>query len=175
LTAGRPIGYNQRVDRPRSTRAGGNTPFRRFEVSKHAQAAAITVAALGLLTGGCDSKPTGGTVTGTVTLDGVPLKLGVVTFHPVAGGQSAIGPVSKDATYELTIGNERFIPPGEYLVTVDAAEPTELQGVPGGPPTPPPPPKRITPNKYAKKESTDLKVTVKAGTNTIPIELKSGQ
>jgi hypothetical protein len=33
----------------------------------------------------------------------------------------------------------------------------------------------LTPNKYARKETTDLRVTVKAGNNTIALVLKSDQ
>ena len=147
---------------------------------KRTKAAVIAAAALCLLVGGCDQKstgPGGGTVTGTVTLDGNPLQGGLVTFHPAAGGPEAIGPVRKDGTYELQIGNDKSIPAGEYLVTVDAAELSiDQEGAPDkGPPQPPPKPKRITPDKYANRNTTDLKVTVKAGANKVPLELKSGK
>ena len=134
-------------------------------------AAAVAAAALCLFVSGCSS---GGSVSGPVTLDGNPLKVGVVTFHPVAGGAAAIGPIDSSGSYELQIGNDKSIPPGDYLVTVDAAENTSSEApVEKGPPRPPPPPKRITPDKYANKNTTDLKVTVKAGSNKIPLELKS--
>src|SRR5262249_36491429 len=142
-------------------------------------AAAVAVAVLSWFVGGCDTRGStgaaGGTVSGTVTLDGEPLRLGVVTFHPVASGPSAIGPVTKDGTYQLNLGNDRSIPAGECRVTVDAAELAAFEEGPGGAPRPPRPGKRITPDKYAKKETTDLRVTVKAGANKIPLELKSGK
>ena len=138
---------------------------------KRTKAAAAMAAALCLFVSGCSS---GGSVSGSVKLDGNLLKTGVVTFHPVAGGAAAIGPVDSSGNYELFIGKDQAIPPGDYLVTVDAAEATSSEApVEKGPPRPPPPPKRITPNKYANKETTDLKVTVKAGSNKIPLELKS--
>ena len=140
---------------------------------KPKKAAAVAAAAMSLFVSGCGGG--GGTVSGTVTLDGNPLRLGVVTFHPVAGGPAAIGPVTKDGTFELTIGNDVTIPPGDYLVTVDAGEPTPYEMPVGAAPKPPPPPKRITPDKYANKDTTDLKVTVKAGSNKIPLDLKSGK
>lgn len=136
------------------------------------KAATAVAAALCLFLSGCGGG--GGSVSGTVTLDGNPLKGGVVTFHPVAGGASAIGAVSKDGTYEVAIGNELGLPPGEYIVTVDAAETvTSEPGLAGGPPKPPPPPKRITPDKYANKDTSDLRATVKTGSNKIPLELTS--
>lgn len=145
---------------------------------KRTHAAAIVVGALGLLPNGCDSagnsgSATGGTVTGNVTLDGQPLTLGLVNFYPVAGGPSALGPITKDGTYKMQIGNDVSIPAGEYLVTVEASESAPLEAGPGGSPKPPRPGKRITPDKYAKRETTDLRVTVKAGSNTIPLALTS--
>lgn len=138
------------------------------------KAVAAAAATLCLLATGCSSD--GGTVTGPVTLDGNPLTLGVVTFHPVAGGPAAIGAVRKDGTYEVAVGGQMQLPPGEYVVTVDAAEPTTSEAIEvKGPPRPPLSPKRITPDKYADKDTTDLRVTVKAGSNKIPLELKSGK
>ena len=139
---------------------------------KYTRAAALAAAALSLFVSGCSGG--GGTVSGTVTLDGTPIQGGVVTFHPVGEGPSAIGAVKKDGTYEVTIGNQTAIPPGEYLVTVDYGEATTSEPGPG-PPKPPPVPKRITPDKYANKDTTDLRVTVKAGSNKIPLELKGGK
>lgn len=136
------------------------------------RAAAVAAAALSLFVAGCGGG--GGTVSGTVTLDGNPLKTGVVTFHPVAGGAAAIGAVTKDGSYEVAIGTETAIPQGEYLVTVDGSEPTTSEPGPG-PPTPPAPPRRIIPDKYANKDTTDLRATVKAGSNKIPLELKTGR
>lgn len=142
---------------------------------KYTRAAAIVIVALGLLLTGCDGTggtggTTGGTVTGKVTLDGGPLTMGVVYFYPVAGGPSALGPVTKDGSYRMQIGNDLSLPAGDYLVTVEA---NETPPVEPGPPKPPRPGKRITPDKYAKKETTDLRVTVKPGANTIPLVLKS--
>ena len=134
------------------------------------RAAALAAVALSLLAGGCG--PGGGTVTGTVTLDGEPLHGGVVTFHPVAGGPTATGLVDQQGGYELKVGGDQSIPPGEYFITVEAtkSEPYQTQS---DPPKPPPPPRRYTPDKYASKDTTDLKVTVQAGANTVPLDLTS--
>ena len=139
---------------------------------KPSKAAVIAAAAVCLCLSGCGEPA--GSVSGTVTLDGQPLNLGVVTFHPVAGGPAAIGAVTKNGTYEVSIGGQMSIPTGEYLVTVDAAEPVTVE-MTGGGPKPPPAPKRITPDKYANKDTTELRVTVKTGSNKIPLELKSGK
>ena len=133
--------------------------------------AVAAAAALCLFVPGCGG---GGSVTGTVTLDGVALTSGAVTFHPTGTGPAAMGSIGSDGRYELAVGTDKSLPPGEYVVTVDAAEqppPEQKQTAKKAPP--PPPPKRLTPNKYANKATSDLKVTVKSGNNVIPLELKS--
>lgn len=133
--------------------------------------AAALAAVLGLVAG-CSG---GGSVTGTATLDGAPLKRGTVTFHPVAGGPAAMGGIGSDGGYELAIGKDRSIPPGEYVVTVESMEAASSESAPTDPRKPPAPPKRLTPQKYANKDTTDLRVTVKAGSNKVPLELKGGK
>jgi hypothetical protein len=129
---------------------------------------AAFVAALGLLAAGCSG---GGSVSGTVTLDGAPLKTGTVTFHPVAGGPTAIGTI-KEGSYELAIGSDRSIPTGEYVVTVEATESPTPEAA-ADPRSPPKPPRRLTPERYGNKDLSELRATVKAGGNKVPLELKS--
>ena len=138
----------------------------------HRSRAAAVAAALCMFVAGCSG---GGSVKGKVTLDGEPLKSGVVTFHPVAGGPAAIGPVSESGEYELSVGTDKSIPPGDYVVTVVATQSAPYETQPPVSAKPPVPPKRITPDKYASKDTTDLKATVTAGNNSIPLELKSGK
>ena len=132
----------------------------------------LLAVASGLLATGCGGSS--GSVTGTVTVDGVPLKTGMVTFHPIAGGPAAIGGINADGIFELAIGSSHSVPPGDYVVTVDAMESVSSTQAPD-PKKPPAPPKRITPEKYANKDSSDLKVTVKAGSQKVPLALKSGK
>jgi hypothetical protein len=132
---------------------------------------AAAVAALTLVAG-CGG---GGSVSGTVTLDGQPLTSGTVTFHPSGSGPVAIGSIGSDGRYVLAIGNDRTIPPGEYVVTVEATEAVTSEPTPTkGPPAPPKPPRRITPAKYADVSTSDLRFTVEAGGNTINLPLKKG-
>lgn len=130
--------------------------------------AAALVAALGLLAG-CSG---GGSVSGKVTLDGNPLKSGTVTFHPVGAGPVAIGSIDSGGRYELAVGGDRSIPPGEYLVTVEATEASSSEAT--DPRKPPAPPKRLTPARYADRTRSGLRYTVKAGGNTIDVELAGG-
>ena len=67
---------------------------------------------------GCSSKPAGGTVKGTVTLDGQPLAAGQILF--VAADQNA---QSAEAT--ITAGQfEALVPPGEKRVEIRAPKVT---------------------------------------------------
>ena len=125
-------------------------------------------------------------VSGTVTLDGeVPAACAnnsaVITFHPVDGGTGAIayGGSTPDGKYTLTTDGgeaEAGARAGDYIVTVelrDAPKPvisddpskTPVMVVKQAP--------LVTPEKYTKKETSDLKVTVKPGNNDIPLALTS--
>jgi hypothetical protein len=131
---------------------------------------AAALAALAVLAG-CGG---GGSVSGKVTLDGQPLTSGTVTFHPVGSGPTAIGTIGTDGRYELRIGDDRSVPPGDYLVTVEATEAVTSEPSAAPAKGPPPPPRRLTPEKYAEKDTTDLRFTVKSGGNTIDLPLKKG-
>jgi hypothetical protein len=110
-------------------------------------------------------------VSGTVTLDGDTLERGTVVFNPTSSGPSAYGRIESDGTYTLKVGADPTLPPGDYIVTVAANEPSAPPTTPGAPPIPGPP---ITPAKYRNKQTSDLKKTVEKGKNTIDLELKSG-
>ena len=70
------------------------------------------------LLAGCSSKPAGGTVKGTVTLDGQPLASGQILF--VAVDQS-----SPSAEAAITAGAfEALVPPGEKRVEIRAPKVT---------------------------------------------------
>jgi hypothetical protein len=131
--------------------------------------AAILVAVV--LVAGCGG---GAKVSGTVTLDGQVLKAGTVTFHPTGSGPTGIGTISPDGRYEIAVGTDKSLPPGDYVVTVEATEAAiaSAEQPVGTPPRPPAPPKRFTPAKYADRGTSDLKFTVKPGENKIDLALK---
>ena len=127
---------------------------------------AVVIAALFVLSG---CSPNAASVTGTVTLDGQPLKTGDVSFHPAgANGAVAYGKIDPDGKYVISTGDETGLAPGQYAVTVVA---TEAVPLPTG--NVEVIPKVLTPLKYNTPETTDIKVEVKPGANEIPIELKS--
>lgn len=105
-------------------------------------------------------------VTGTVTLDDVPLSRGTVTFHPKAGGAAAYARIDAEGHYTIKTGDQEGLKPGEYVVTVVAT-------------TPPPPEnpsgfgKLLTPERYGTVEKSGLEYTVSTGHNRIDLRLKT--
>jgi len=68
---------------------------------------------------GCGS---GGTVSGTVTLDGNPLPGAKVEFTPKTGGRPGSGETDDQGKYQLKyLVDDPALPPGEYSVTIRTA------------------------------------------------------
>lgn len=105
-----------------------------------------------------------GTTSGTVTLDGTPLKEGAIAFHPSGDGPTSYGTVT-DGAFTISTGQKDGLPAGKYRVTVSAStipkEGTNEQS------------KLLTPAKYSKADSTDLEADVKSGSNSFKFEMKS--
>ena len=110
-------------------------------------------------------------VSGTVTLDGVPLEQGTIEFLPRGQGRVASGTVIKRGRYE--IGRQRGLPPGSYTVRISSPV-----GGPSGPPGSQKPPKdapirreRI-PSRYGAQSQ--LRVEVQEGSPSMfDFDLKS--
>lgn len=152
---------------------------------------AVAVCAVVLV--GCGEKPKSVAtdfVEGIVTLDGKPVAEATVTFDPVqpGAGASATGRTDASGKYTLTaVGAGRGAQagagtvPGEYYVGVMKDQYSDVPGSdqPGyKPPAPgerPPEPTvtHVVPQKFNDPRKSGIKVTVKAGKNDIPIELKS--
>lgn len=127
---------------------------------------AVLLATVGGCGGMFDSS-----VSGNVTLDGIAVPRGTVTFLPVGGGPAAYALIQEDGSYSVRTGRENGLPAGEYAVTVSANEaPAVKQTASGGPP---PPGKPITPAWYRSKDTSGLHFTVEPGSNEINLELKS--
>ena len=112
---------------------------------------------------GCDSGPPMGQVTGKVTLDNQPIQGLEVNFSPQDAklGTTAIGYTQADGTYTLYYpGSEEGAPAGDYIVSIAPGEGGEEGG-----------PQVQIPAKY--NSATELRRTVKPGTNKIDFELTS--
>jgi hypothetical protein len=112
-------------------------------------------------------------VSGTVTLDGVPVTNGVVTFTPRGAGASAYAAIHADGRYTAQTGASVGLAPGDYVVTVAA----NLPAGEGGPTGPGPYSDGIsplsTPQRYADRSQSPLRALLKSGTQELRLELSS--
>ena len=128
-----------------------------------------SVLSLLLLFSGC-SGPNAASVSGSVTLDGQPLTTGMVSFYPAGDGTPATGSIDSSGNYSLSTGTDIGLAPGKYIAIVVATkDPPQLYDKTGAeiPPIP------ITPAKYGNTNTSDLRVEVKPGKNTVPLTLVS--
>jgi hypothetical protein len=139
-------------------------------------------AALLVLAAGCGgpAHKYDAVVTGTVTIDGELATSGLVTFHPVDKGQAAIGRIHPDGSYSLRTGQGDLrevdggtVQPGEYVVTASITAPPLEESVDrSGPPIPGP---SLIAAKYATKETSNIRHTVKPGSQVIVLELERAE
>jgi len=104
----------------------------------------------------------------------------MVTFRPSTEGiQGAFARTDEEGKYELSssASGSTGVAPGEYRVTVTktevAASNVASEDDPNYDPyaTTAPQMKSVLPQKYANAKTSDLSVTVKEGSNEIPLEL----
>jgi hypothetical protein len=163
----------------------------------------VVVAALALFVGcpqGAGDRPNTVRVGGTITLDGTPVEGATVTFQPTSGGRAAVGKTDASGEYELTTSEaDDGVMPGSYKVTVSKtsggasagpmmdpsklADPSKMtpeemkayaeQGMKTA--SGPAEAREEMPEKYTKKETTDLEATVEEGGNKdFSFQLTSG-
>jgi len=112
-------------------------------------------------------------VTGVVTYQGSPVTGATVTFSPQGGGvRAAAATTDAQGNFQLTtLQSNDGAMPGEYRVVVTKIETTSTEMTDeemqkhiekhGAPPTVES--KNLLPEKYAKRDTTDLTATVKQG------------
>jgi hypothetical protein len=108
-----------------------------------------------------------GYLEGTVLLNGQPVGPGRITLQPVnrerAGATAQFG---EDGKFQVvSSGRKEGAKTGEYIVTIRGGQ--NLSEESAGPP----PPSRI-PARYNSSQTSDLKVTIESGRNTVDFELK---
>lgn len=103
-----------------------------------------------------------GQVSGTVTLNGQPLPDADVTFTPVEGGRPSFGTTDSNGKYDLLhTKSQKGAIVGTHTVTITTYEESDDQVTR----------EEKVPTKYNLE--TELKETVKAGSQTIDFELDS--
>lgn len=127
--------------------------------------AALCAAALGLV--GCSAGERLGPVSGTVTLDGQPVRAGVVTFVAADQSNTASAEITPEGTYTIPDA-----PTGDVVVCVKTRDHEFVRGPGSGPPDPAAGSGGIktsqkknplfvrTPDRYEDATKTDLKATL---------------
>jgi hypothetical protein len=128
----------------------------------------LGAACVTILIGGCNREkaPGLGRVTGAVTMDGTPVVDAAIKFEPEGGvAGTSVGRTDAEGKYELYYSrNHKGAARGEHVVRINTyREPSEEK---------PQAQKETIPSKYNAKS--ELKVTVKGGSNTHNFELKAG-
>ena len=147
---------------------------------RHLWAIALAVASVSGAAGGCKpgaNRPKTVPVSGSVTLQGVPVAGATVSFQATDGSRSSVGITDAAGRYELTtfVRGDGAVP-GDYKVAItkitqDVVESTTADGKYEPPMGPIPPPKNELPAKYDSTEKSGLKATVSSGPNTADFEL----
>ena len=123
----------------------------------------LLLAAMALvLSAGCSrsDRPPLGTVTGTVTLDGVPLANALVLFTPAGPGRTSLGSTGPDGTYSLTFLRDIMgANLGRHHVRITTA--TEESGE-----------RELLPAKYHAKSTLTADVAIGANTIDFPLTAK---
>ena len=121
----------------------------------------------GLFLMGCGGPGNVAEVSGQVTFDSQPLADATVQFQPIAGNSPSAAITDSSGHYTLRYTREtEGAEIGEHTVTIS----TYLSGNEDAEPPRPAVPEKL-PQKYNAK--TELKATVKAGSNTLDFPLES--
>lgn len=125
-------------------------------------AGGLVLAAVVLAATGCGGGQTTGSVSGTVTYNGKPVTSGDVNFIS-STGTAALAKLDETGGYKIDA-----LQAGEYKVYVTPPLPEpQAPGAKAGPPR-----KFEVPPKFRDATTSGVKVTVKGGSNDLPISLK---
>jgi len=131
----------------------------------------LTLLLLGAALAGCSTDSEGRqAVSGTVRLDGAPVKSGSVNFTPTEGQATAGGAVISDGKYSIPRDNGLLA--GKYRVAVSVPDLASERAAPAMPGEAPPPVKELVPPDWntASKQIVEVK---KGGANSFPFEISS--
>ena len=140
----------------------------RIRARRAARWCAVALAVAAVVVAGCGKKSNKGTVTGTVTLDGQPIKAGLIHFAAVDG---------LTPTADAAITEGRFsakVPPGDKKISISAPKVTGQRRMYETPNSPMIDiTEELVPKQY--NAQTTLTYTVTAGSQQKDFELTSGR
>lgn len=123
----------------------------------------LVIGLFGGCSGGTSKGPTGN-VSGTVTFDGQPVATGTVRLYSQKTGETGSGVLTEGGKFKFA----EPLPVGSYqAIVVPPQEPPPEVGKAYEPKT-----YDNIPEKYRTELTTDITVEVKAGDNTITVEMK---
>lgn len=129
----------------------------------------ILVAVVLLAGFGCTSEPPRGTVTGIVSVNGVPLSEGTIYFENLAKGVALTGQIKSDGSFKLASHQGAGLVVGSYQVAISpeamlmSADEIPLAGK--NPRKPNDVKKSPVPQKYYKTSTSELTAEIKEGSN----------
>jgi hypothetical protein len=108
-------------------------------------------------------------VEGVVSLDGKTLEGGSVAFYPVQAGPLSYSDIGSNGSYQIRTASRQGVLPGQYVATVSWRS---------RPPSPGMSLREIlalekVPTRYCTKQTSDLRIDVEPGKNTIDLKLVS--
>ena len=111
-----------------------------------------------------------GQVAGNVSLQGEPVKSGLVGFQNDAQGIHILAPIESDGSYEVKMAQGEGLPLGTYRVFIAPPLP-ELQL---GAPDPHQPDDELIqfPQKYLRSDTSGITLTVEHGRNRLDIDMQ---
>jgi hypothetical protein len=97
-------------------------------------------------------------ISGTVNVDGAPVKDGNISFQPVAGAATSSGAPIADGKFDIE--RAKGLPPGKYRVSINAPKPNtggkvDPNAMPGDPVAPP---EELIPPEWNMKSQETIEV-----------------
>jgi hypothetical protein len=109
-------------------------------------------------------------VTGTVTLDGVPLDAGLIVFESKTPGVSVTAALTAGGTFEIKDARGPGLPVGDYVVFFQAPPPP--LPTPGSTDIAMKPADFLVPAKYRAAKTSGLTAKVESGKESVPLKFE---
>ncbi|MDR2439334.1 MAG: carboxypeptidase-like regulatory domain-containing protein [Planctomycetaceae bacterium] len=115
-------------------------------------------------------------VTGTLTIDGVPMEGVTLSFLPVSGGTTASATTNAQGEFSITTSDHNGCIPGEYNIIVfklEQSKPPAASQISVGPPLGQPVIKNLLPTKFAKTETSGLHAVIEQNMKPLVLNIET--